>query len=73
VVTLNIVFQQDGQSNEKKNHHLLTNVRDSIPTLEDWKILMTRTYTSLDASMKDPFDKAIHLFGTNDDVHNHNK
>ena len=74
VVTLDTVFRQDGQSNEQKTfHHLLMNVRDAIPTLEDWKILMTRTDTSLDASMKEPFDKAIHLFATNDDVHNHNK
>ncbi len=49
------------------------NVRDAIPTIEDWKLLMTRTDASLDASMKDLFDKEIHFFATNDDEHNPNK
>ena len=49
------------------------NIRDVVPTIEDWKLLMTRTDTSLDASMKKSFDKAIHLFATNDDVNCHNK
>ena len=34
---------------------------------------MTHTETSLDASMKNSFDKAMHLFATNDDVNYHNK
>ena len=49
------------------------NIRDAIPTIEDWKLLMTRTYTSLHALMKKSFDKEIHLFATNDDVNCHNK
>ena len=49
------------------------NIRDAVPTIEDWKLLMTRTDTSLDSSMKNSFDKAIHLFVTNDDVNCHNK
>ena len=49
------------------------NIRDAVPTIEDWKLLMTRTDTSLDASMKKSFDKVIHLFATNDDVNCHNK
>ena len=49
------------------------NVRDAIPTIEDWKVLMTRTDSNLDASTKESFNKAKHLFATNDDVHNHNK
>jgi hypothetical protein len=57
------VFRQDGQSNEQKCfRHLLMNVRDAMPTIEDWKLLMTHTYTSLDASTKESFDKEIHLF-----------
>jgi ATP-dependent DNA helicase PIF1 len=34
---------------------------------------MTHTYTNMDGSTKESFDKAIHLFATNDDLHNHNK
>ena len=49
------------------------NIRDAVPTIEDWKLLMIRTNTSLDASMKNSFDKAIHLLATNDDVNCHNK
>ena len=48
-------------------------VRDSKPTMEDWKALMTRKNTCLDPSTNDSFDKEIHLFATNDDVENHNK
>ena len=49
------------------------NIRDAVPTIEDWKLLMTRTYTSIHATMKKSFDKAIHLFVTNVDVNCHNK
>ena len=49
------------------------NIRDAVPTLEDWKLLMNRADTSLDASMKKSFDKVIHLFVTNGDVKCHNK
>ena len=49
------------------------NVRDAMPTIEDWKLPMTCTYTNLDASTKESFDKAIHFFATNVDVQNHNK
>ena len=49
------------------------NIRDAIPTIEDWKLLMSHTNTTLDASMKNSFDKAIHFFVTNDDVNSHNK
>jgi hypothetical protein len=74
VVTLDTVFRQDGQSNDHKCfRHLLMNVRDANPTLEDWKLLMTRIDRKMDASTKELFDKEIHLFATNDDVHNHNK
>ena len=49
------------------------NIRNAIPTIEDWKLLMTCTHTFLHASMKNSFDKEINLFGTNEDVNSHNK
>ena len=49
------------------------NIRDAIPILEDWKILMTHTDSSLYASTKESFNNEIHLFATIDYVHNHNK
>ena len=49
------------------------NIRDAVPTIEDWKLLMTHTDTSIHATLKSSFDKAIHLFATNDDVNCHNK
>ena len=49
------------------------NIRDAVPTIEDWKLLMTRTDTSVHATLKSSFDKVIHLFATNDDVNCHNK
>ena len=43
VITLNHIFRQDGKSNEQEIFHiLLSNIRDAIPTLEDWMILMSR-------------------------------
>ena len=74
VVTLDTVFRQNGQSNEQLYfRNLLMNIRDVVPTIEDWKLLMTRTDTSVHATLKNSFDKAIHLFATNDDVNCHNK
>jgi hypothetical protein len=49
------------------------NVRDANPTLEDRRFLMTRIDRKMDGSTKELFYKEIHLFATNDDVHNHNK
>ena len=49
------------------------NIRDAIPTIEDWKLLMTCTDNFVHETMKNSFDKAIHLFVTNDDVNCHNK
>ena len=34
---------------------------------------MTHTYTYMDGPTNESFDKAIHLFATNEDVDNHNK
>jgi hypothetical protein len=70
-VTLDTIFQQDGKSNEPKCFlHLLMNVRDTMPSIEEWKLLINHTNTSLDASKKESFYKEIHLFATNDDVQN---
>ena len=44
------------------------NVRDAIPTIDDWKLLMTHTNASLDNSTKDSFNNSIHLFETNDET-----
>ena len=53
VVALDIVFQQYGQSNDKnKIQHLLMNVRDEVRMVEDGKLLMACTDTSLDTSTK---------------------
>lgn len=49
------------------------NVRDAIPILEDWKLLMTGTDANIDGSTKELFEKAIHLFATNYEVNFHNK
>ena len=52
-MTLDTVFQQNGQSNEQIYfRNLLMNIRDAVSTLEDWKLLMTHTDTSLYASIK---------------------
>ena len=68
------MFRQNGQSNEQISfHNLLMNIRDAIPTIEDWKLLMTCRDTSVHATMKKSFDKVTHLFTTNDDVNCHNK
>ena len=49
-VTLDTVYRKYGQSNDQRFfRHLLMNVRDVIPTIEDWKVLMTRTNSNLDA------------------------
>ena len=49
------------------------NVRDAIPILEDWKLLMTCTDANIYGSTKELFEKAIHLFATNDEVNFHNR
>jgi len=49
------------------------NVRDANPTTDDWKLLMSHTDASLDGPTKESFNRAMHLFATNDDVNNHNR
>lgn len=53
--------------------HLLMNVGDANPIIEDWKLLMSHTSSLLDSSTKDSFNRAIHLFASNEDVNNHNR
>ena len=73
VVTLDKVFRQDGENiQQQRFRQLLTNVRDANPQIDDWNLLMTRIPIRLDIVSNDDFDKAVHLFSTNDNVHNHN-
>ena len=68
------MFRQEGESEDQQRfRQLLTNIRDVAPTIDDWKLLMTRTYVSLPQNVKEEFDNNIHLFATNDNVHNHNR
>jgi len=48
------------------------NVRDAIPTIDDWKLLMSHTNASLNSSKKESFNNATHLFATNADVNDTN-
>ncbi|XP_057830374.2 ATP-dependent DNA helicase PIF1-like [Cryptomeria japonica] len=74
VVTLDKIFRQDGENFEQQRfHQLLTNVRDANPQIEDWKLLMTRIPPNMDAANNLDFNNRVHLFSTNDNVHNHNK
>ncbi len=49
------------------------NVRDVIPTIDDWKLLMNHTNASMDHYTREMFDRAMYLFATNENVNNHNK
>ncbi|XP_059067928.1 uncharacterized protein LOC131858643 [Cryptomeria japonica] len=74
VVTLEKIFRQDGEEIQQKQfHELLTNMREAHPTINDWKLLMSRTNSNLTAPMNEEFDNNIHLFSTNDNVYNHNR
>eukprot|EP01018_Ginkgo_biloba_P029278 Gb_13702 [translate_table: standard] len=52
---------------------LLTNLRNIIPTIADWELLMTRTDTSMGPNEASRFNDAIYLFSTNALVHDHNR
>ncbi|XP_059065637.1 uncharacterized protein LOC131065369 [Cryptomeria japonica] len=74
VVTLDKIFRQNGENFEQRRFcQLLTNLRDANPQIEDWKLLMTRIPANMDAANNVDFDNTVHLFSTNDNVHNHNK
>lgn len=45
VITLNHIFKQDRlNSGQERFRLLLTNIRDANPTIDDWILLMTRSY-----------------------------
>ncbi|XP_057860677.2 uncharacterized protein LOC131069328 [Cryptomeria japonica] len=48
-------------------------MREAHPTINDWKLLMSRTNSNLTTSMNEEFDNNVHLFSGNDNVHNHNR
>ncbi|XP_059073758.1 uncharacterized protein LOC131874410 [Cryptomeria japonica] len=74
MITLDKVFRQDGENIQQQRFcQLLTNLRDANPKIDDWKLLMMRTPISLDVVSNNNFDNAVHLFSTNENVHNHNK
>ncbi|XP_059074931.1 uncharacterized protein LOC131075850 [Cryptomeria japonica] len=68
------VFRQDGENiQQQRFRQLLTNLRDANPKIDDWRLLMMITPISLDVASNNDFDNAVHLFSTNENVHNHNK
>ncbi|XP_059076947.1 uncharacterized protein LOC131876152 [Cryptomeria japonica] len=74
VVTLDKIFRQDGENiQQQRFRQLLTNLRDANPQIDDWKLLMMRTPTNIDAASNSEFENTVHLFSTNDNVHSHNK
>ena len=63
IVTLDKVFRQEGESEDQQRfHQLLTNILDATPTIDDWKLLMTRIEVSLPQNVKEEFGNNIHLF-----------
>ena len=74
VVTLEKVYRQNGEDLEQtKFRQLLTNLRDAKPTIDDWRLLMSRTKSKILPSINEDFDNNVHLFSTNENVHNHNR
>lgn len=74
VVTLDKVFKQEGEGEDQQRFcQLLTNIGDVHPTIDEWKLLMTRIEASLHQIVWEEFHNNIHLFVTNDNVHNHNQ
>ena len=48
VVTVSTVFRQQGTSPAQISFcQLLSNLRNATPTIDDWKLLMTRSKTNL--------------------------
>lgn len=73
VVTLDKIFRKDGQYNDQQRFcELLTNSRDANQKIDDWNLLMLRIPVWLNASTNDEFGKVVHLFSTNNNIHNHN-
>ncbi|XP_057846165.2 uncharacterized protein LOC131055866 [Cryptomeria japonica] len=74
IITLDHIYRQEGQgSDQERFRQLLMNIRDAKPTLDDWILLMTRSSMTIDTTTNQEFDSCVHLFSTNDNVHNHNK
>ncbi|XP_057872225.2 uncharacterized protein LOC131078521 [Cryptomeria japonica] len=74
IITLDHIYQQEGQGNDQERfRQLLMNIRDAKPALDDWILLMTRSSMTIDTTTNQEFDSCVHLFSTNDNVHNHNK
>lgn len=74
MVTLDNVFRQDGEDVEQiQFHQLLTNLREAQPTIDDWKMLMSRTSSNMSSTINEAFDNDVHLFSINDNVQNHNR
>ena len=74
VITLEKVYRQEGENlDQNKFRQLLTNIRDAQPTIDDWKLLMSRTTCNIPKNVNDDFDNNVHLFSTNDNVHKHNR
>lgn len=74
IITLDHIFRQDRQNSGQEHFwELLMNIRDVKPTLDDWMLLMTRSYMAIDSTRNQEFDSCVHLFSTNDNVHSHNR
>ena len=74
VITLEKVYRQEGENlDQNKFFQLLKNIRDAQPTIDDWKLLMSRTTCNIPKNVYDNFDNNVHLFSTNDNVHKHNR
>ena len=74
VITLEKVYRQEGENlDQNKFRQLLTNIRDAQPTIDDWKLLMSRTTCNIPKNVNDDFDNNVHLFSTNENVHKHHR
>ena len=60
------VYRQDGENLEQNEFcQLLTNIRDAQLTVDDWKLLMSRTTCNIPIVINKDFDKNLHLFSKN--------
>ena len=69
-----MVFCQQKQTHSQKQFQkILQNIRNAKPQKYDWDTLMTQTNNYLSPTKREEFDKATHLFATNELVKLHNK
>lgn len=69
MITLNKKFRQNGENiQQQRFYQLLTNLRDANPNIDDWRLLMTRTPSSIDVASNVEFNNTIHLFSRNENV-----